>query len=650
MASTLKIPSIANLKYRSQSDSTTYSVSTMEHMPRSMPVEILQGLSKKRKHDEVLLTPTKSGLYNFPITPPNSNKKAKTAPTSPNGYNSPLPAPNFLATPKTPKYFNNIFIEDQYSQRSALSTPPSSGKGSPELRHTKLAKSTIKPRSTSSGYSNFYADTCYTFNIGSSAIKSNESNVRNMNWRVASHEKAQREGGKQFDKYRLKSFKRKEEDVEKQQFKPLTLNAPRLNDSKLFPGISKTDNFVHQQFEHNHGLVQYPFASDEYYQQEEYKKDYQVQFNNPDLQTTVLREVPSIPMSSKISLPPISKLFAQVDLDKSVLHPMGLTDQEFLQYRDPTKASVPLMGDSRSFYQQFFPSRSANPQWGTSLGFSLFEEDKYVHQDSFLDFSQQYQTSEKINTTNILQGLKKHQSSSDPLIPSLNVMKNRRKLVKSKKRVSSKSNSRSTSPTRGRSAKKPVSKTRSTSRTRSVSRTASSSNSRPRTRSASRELQKSNKDDSPIHLALLIPQSEKISSKSSTFSTDTSLKSLESSISPPALVQEFVPTEIKPIDSVIQPSSPYATHSHNGHAKKCLSCHSSNSPCWRPSWNPEQGQLCNSCGLRYRKTKARCTNVECLHIPSKSEWNIINKRGKINGASHDHLKCLRCDSHMELKN
>lgn len=34
----------------------------------------------------------------------------------------------------------------------------------------------------------------------------------------------------------------------------------------------------------------------------------------------------------------------------------------------------------------------------------------------------------------------------------------------------------------------------------------------------------------------------------------------------------------------------------------CVSCHSSDSPCWRPSWSPrKQDQLCNSCGLRYKK-------------------------------------------------
>lgn len=101
------------------------------------------------------------------------------------------------------------------------------------------------------------------------------------------------------------------------------------------------------------------------------------------------------------------------------------------------------------------------------------------------------------------------------------------------------------------------------------------------------------------------------------------------------------------------------THqTHPARAKKCMSCFSSLSPCWRPSWAPDEGQLCNSCGLRYRKTKARCFNPACLKIPSKSEWALMVKRGEVLLDMYDpqgnvvgkrmSYRCLDCDSAMEV--
>lgn len=106
-----------------------------------------------------------------------------------------------------------------------------------------------------------------------------------------------------------------------------------------------------------------------------------------------------------------------------------------------------------------------------------------------------------------------------------------------------------------------------------------------------------------------------------------------------------------------------STHSHRIHGsrihktiKHCISCHSTQSPCWRPSWAPEKGQLCNSCGLRYKKTKARCINPKCLRIPAKGEWTLMKNRGKVriphynsNGERcgyHVSYKCLHCDGEV----
>lgn len=73
----------------------------------------------------------------------------------------------------------------------------------------------------------------------------------------------------------------------------------------------------------------------------------------------------------------------------------------------------------------------------------------------------------------------------------------------------------------------------------------------------------------------------------------------------------------------------------------CVSCKGRKSPCWRPSWSSEAGQLCNSCGLRFRKTRIRC--VDCLYIPAKIELVPVLQ----NGASLDTVECPKCDGILQ---
>jgi len=126
---------------------------------------------------------------------------------------------------------------------------------------------------------------------------------------------------------------------------------------------------------------------------------------------------------------------------------------------------------------------------------------------------------------------------------------------------------------------------------------------------------------------------------------------------------EDKPTSTTVIESPGKKSKKLNTHrrhSHTSHSrriiKKCISCHSTQSPCWRPSWAPEEGQLCNSCGLRYKKTRARCINPKCLRIPAKGEWTLMKKRGKVDipqlnskgvkiGVHHNY-KCLHCEGEV----
>lgn len=95
-----------------------------------------------------------------------------------------------------------------------------------------------------------------------------------------------------------------------------------------------------------------------------------------------------------------------------------------------------------------------------------------------------------------------------------------------------------------------------------------------------------------------------------------------------------------------KPKSPRKQKASNHSKRTCLSCGSNQSPCWRPSWNLSEGQLCNSCGLRYKKTGARCVSETCLRIPAKGEFNLI--KSKANNKVCDY-KCLKCGSGIEVK-
>ncbi|SGZ52970.1 CIC11C00000002845 [Sungouiella intermedia] len=82
----------------------------------------------------------------------------------------------------------------------------------------------------------------------------------------------------------------------------------------------------------------------------------------------------------------------------------------------------------------------------------------------------------------------------------------------------------------------------------------------------------------------------------------------------------------------------------------CISCGSDQSPCWRPSWSIKEGQLCNSCGLRYKKTSTRCLNDECKKIPAKGEWSLMQTKGKTTfDDGEEAYSCLDCGWKVEVK-
>lgn len=72
----------------------------------------------------------------------------------------------------------------------------------------------------------------------------------------------------------------------------------------------------------------------------------------------------------------------------------------------------------------------------------------------------------------------------------------------------------------------------------------------------------------------------------------------------------------------------------------CFSCGTHQSPCWRPSWRPDLGRLCNSCGLRYRKTRIRCSSLKCRYVPSKTDLAELKAQRK--------WSCPQCERNLVI--
>ncbi|OBA25011.1 hypothetical protein HANVADRAFT_54177 [Hanseniaspora valbyensis NRRL Y-1626] len=146
--------------------------------------------------------------------------------------------------------------------------------------------------------------------------------------------------------------------------------------------------------------------------------------------------------------------------------------------------------------------------------------------------------------------------------------------------------------------------------------------------------------------------STKINNYENPTSTQLKVQSLTKESPPSFLINMSSAVKNDSNSSSIQSSPKYkkssrsnSSNSQNSHKTykfhQCLSCKTQESPCWRPSWsNSKKQQLCNSCGLRYKKSKIRCLNNSCLKIPSLSEAHIM-KNGK-------EMKCLYCSSEVEV--
>lgn len=156
-------------------------------------------------------------------------------------------------------------------------------------------------------------------------------------------------------------------------------------------------------------------------------------------------------------------------------------------------------------------------------------------------------------------------------------------------------------------------------------RRRSSHNDKPYARPASSSTSPSDKEfTTPIYHPILNPNPN--------YATTTSTISPKLPSPPP----ETAPDDSKPMNR-----------------RRCISCGSDQSPCWRPSWSTTAGQLCNSCGLRYKKTGARCVSPNCGRIPAKGEWVTMKRYAAAEAeasAAASQLKytCLACGGLVEV--
>ncbi|KAF9944492.1 DNA-binding transcription repressor [Mortierella alpina] len=79
--------------------------------------------------------------------------------------------------------------------------------------------------------------------------------------------------------------------------------------------------------------------------------------------------------------------------------------------------------------------------------------------------------------------------------------------------------------------------------------------------------------------------------------------------------------------------------------KHCEACGATETPCWRPGYTAST-VLCNSCGLRYKKSNVYCTKLSCKYIPLKTEYAAMEAERAQNG--WDHLRCQECGERVAL--
>ncbi|KAF9925642.1 DNA-binding transcription repressor [Linnemannia zychae] len=93
------------------------------------------------------------------------------------------------------------------------------------------------------------------------------------------------------------------------------------------------------------------------------------------------------------------------------------------------------------------------------------------------------------------------------------------------------------------------------------------------------------------------------------------------------------------------PKKSTKTRESKATTKKCEACGASETPCWRPGYTAHSA-LCNSCGLRYKKSNVFCPKVGCKYIPLKTEYAAMEAERVKSGRAH--LVCHKCKGPVAL--
>ncbi|KAG0373063.1 DNA-binding transcription repressor [Mortierella sp. AD032] len=93
------------------------------------------------------------------------------------------------------------------------------------------------------------------------------------------------------------------------------------------------------------------------------------------------------------------------------------------------------------------------------------------------------------------------------------------------------------------------------------------------------------------------------------------------------------------------PKKAAKTRESKAATKKCEACGASETPCWRPGYTAHSA-LCNSCGLRYKKSNVFCAKVGCKYIPLKTEYAAMEADRVKSGRAH--LVCHKCKGPVAL--
>ncbi|KAF9147255.1 DNA-binding transcription repressor [Linnemannia schmuckeri] len=99
------------------------------------------------------------------------------------------------------------------------------------------------------------------------------------------------------------------------------------------------------------------------------------------------------------------------------------------------------------------------------------------------------------------------------------------------------------------------------------------------------------------------------------------------------------------VSSSVSPKKPVKTRESKATTKKCEACGASETPCWRPGYTAHSA-LCNSCGLRYKKSNVFCAKVGCKYIPLKTEYAAMEAERVKSGRAH--LVCHKCKGPVAL--